>query len=325
MRFLPFLFLLLSLSMPAHAEELKGALEKPYPAPSIKSSGEWLNSPALTDKDLKGKVVLIDFWTYSCINCLRTLSYLKAWHETYKDQGLVILGVHSPEFDFEKNKTNVEKAVSRFKLRYPIVMDNDMAIWDRFKNRYWPAHYLINRKGQVVYTHFGEGQYDVTENNIRALLAAKGDMAEVEEDSGRAESGQTPETYLGTSRMKNFVAVPGAELPSDHWALDGKWTKGKESVTAEEAGSALRLSFRAGKVFLVMGSRDGAPVTAKITLNGMLIGDKGGKDVAQGMVDVTEHRLYELASLKEAGEGVIGIEATRPGLQLYAFTFGAAE
>jgi thiol-disulfide isomerase/thioredoxin len=311
---------------------LEDALPKPYPAPDISGPGPWLNSPALTPADLKGKVVLVDFWTYTCINCLRTLPYLRAWHERYKDQGFVLLGVHSPEFEFEKNPANVEKAVKRFKISWPVVQDNDMTIWRRFNNRYWPAHYLISREGQVVYTHFGEGNYDRTETNIRTLLAAEGPMAEVKEDAGGPGQRQTPELYLGSTRGASLIPEGDniykfpANLPADQWALNGKWDRSNESVEAMESGAALRLHFYGAKVFLVMGSKDKKPVRVKILHNGQPLAEHAGKDVKDGVVEVSEQRLYELFERKNGvfsgGEGVIEIQAEQPGLQAYAFTFG---
>ncbi|MBI3419485.1 MAG: thioredoxin family protein [Proteobacteria bacterium] len=328
---------LLLFPIPTFAASLDGGLDKPYAAPDIASKGPWLNSDPLTIHDLKGKVALVDFWTYSCINCLRTLPYLKAWQERYKDQGFIIIGVHSPEFDFEKNTTNVEKAINRFHITYPVVQDNDRFIWDRFGNEYWPAHYLIDRQGRVVYTHFGEGEYDRTEHNIRALLETNAPLAKLEEEPARAAYHQSLETYLGSERGERAQLIPtGApdtykfpeELSHDYWSLQGKWKRADQYVEAQSSAAGLRLRFRGGKVFLVLGTADGQPVHARIFYDGKLVGDKAGKDVKDGFVEIKEHRLYELFDRKSksifgSDEGIIEIETERPGLQAYAFTFGA--
>ncbi|HVY13287.1 MAG TPA: thioredoxin family protein [Alphaproteobacteria bacterium] len=329
--------LLVAFAAPLHAEDLKDALPQPYQAPDIASPGPWLNSDPLTIHDLKGKVVLVDFWTYSCINCLRTLPYIKAWYEHYKDQGFVVLGIHAPEFDFEKNTTNVEKAIKRFKISYPVVQDNDHLLWNRFSNQYWPAHYLIGRDGKVVYTHFGEGDYDTTEHNIRTLLGTRAPVAQMEEPQERAAYQQSQETYLGSARGERYTLIPAGgpnaykfpdNLAPDYWSLNGRWKQTAQYVEALQPGSSLRLHFRGGKVFLVLGTAGGKPVRAKILYDGKPVADKAGKDVKNGVVEITDYRLYELfdrksRSLFGSEEGVIEIQAEQPGLQAYAFTFGA--
>ncbi len=300
----------------AFAEPLK----KPVPAPDITTTGEWLNSPPLTSNDIKGKVVLIDFWTYSCINCLRTLPYIKSWYQQYKDKGLVIIGVHAPEFDFEKNKANVQKAIKRFEINYPVVQDNDHLLWNRFSNQYWPAHYLINKQGQIVYTHFGEGNYDVTEKAIRALLDEKGDMAKTPNKPDGYTLNQTPETYLGTSRAERLAfAEP---LKQDEWMLSGGWKRDAEFSQSDASGASLKMQFRGGKVFLVLGTADGKPTKAKILYNGKPAIDVGGKDVKDGVVEITDHRLYELIDLKKNGGGLFELQSSGAGLRAFAFTFG---
>ena len=318
------LFLLLTLlgvctSIPAVAA-LESAIKPPYAAPEITNNGEWFNSPPLSLKKLKGQVVLVDFWTYSCINCLRTFPYLKAWYQQYKDKGFVIVGVHTPEFEFEKNKANVEKALRRFELTYPVVQDNDRTIWDRYQNQYWPAHYLINKQGQVVYIHFGEGNYDITEKRIRELLDEKGDMSKLSDTPDGYSNNETHETYLGTDRAERLVTKE--PLATDQWILNGKWKRSGEHSQASEAGAAIKINFRGGKVFLVLGTANGKPTKANILLDGKPVTDFAGKDVKDGMVHITEHRLYELIDLKKNGEGVLEIQASEPGLRAYAFTFG---
>ncbi|HUW51353.1 MAG TPA: cytochrome c biogenesis protein DipZ [Sulfuricella sp.] len=313
---------------------LQGGLDKPYAAPEFAGVDAWLNSQPLTMQSLKGKVVLVDFWTYSCINCVRTLPYITALDRKYRDKGLVIVGVHSPEFEFEKKLENVKAAIAQHAIRYPVALDNRLATWVNFDNRYWPAHYLIDRDGKVVYTHFGEGEYDVTENNIRYLLGLKN-----EAETARAETpgflpGQTPETYLGYGRAESFggqeKVVPDAQgafrfpasLAENEWALNGKWKVESEKIVAGEKGSALRLDFKARKVFLVLGTASGKPVHVSLSLNGQEVGGNAGKDAPAGRLTVERNTLYELIDQKQMKNGLIEIRSDSPGLEAYAFTFG---
>jgi len=313
---------------------LQEGLTQPYPAPEFAEIETWLNSPPLTMQGLKGKVVLIDFWTYSCINCVRTLPYITDWDRKYRDMGLVIVGVHSPEFEFEKKTANVEAAIAQHGIRYPVAQDNRLSTWLNFNNRYWPAHYLIDRQGQVVYTHFGEGKYDVTENNIRYLLGLKEKGETIKAEVSAFASGQTPETYLGYARADSFggeeratVDAPGSyrfpgSLADDAWALNGKWKVEREKIVAIDAGAALRLNFKARKVFLVLGTASGKPVRASIKLNGEAAGVNAGKDAPAGVVTVGRNTLYELIDQKTPKNGLLEIETDAPGVEAYAFTFG---
>ncbi len=313
---------------------LQHALDKPYPAPEFVGLQNWINSEPLTMEKLKGKVVLVDFWTYSCINCIRTLPYITEWDRKYRNQGLVIVGVHSPEFDFERKLDNVKAAVTEYGIHYPVAQDNNFDTWDRFKNRYWPAHYLIDRDGNVVYTHFGEGQYDVTENNIRYLLGIQGKASMSEQEKMNRAADQTPETYLGYQRASTFVGnvkVIGDEpmdftfpefIPGNDWALNGRWTVEGERIISEEKGAALRLNFKSSKVFLVLGSHTGKPIHVTVRLNGQAVGTYGGKDVVDGTVTVDRNTLYELVNQKSPNKGLLEIESDAPGLEAYAFTFG---
>jgi len=308
----------------AQPPRLEDALEHPYPAPMFAGVQEWINSPPLSMARLKGKVVLIDFWTYSCINCIRTLPYLTAWDKKYRDQGLVIVGVHAPEFEFEKNFENVRRAVALRGIAYPVALDNGLATWQEFNNRYWPAHYLIDRDGLVVYTHFGEGKYDVTENNIRYLLGLKGKAESAAPKELPAGEGQTPETYLGYARAERFTGTPGLRqeapvvyqhagaVPPHHWTLRGTWKAGKEKSVAAQGGAVLQLNFTAKKVFLVMGNAAGTPVQVGVKLDGVALPD----------VTVAGHALYELVSQPSPKNGLLEITARMPGLEVYAFTFG---
>jgi len=312
---------------------LQDALAEPYAAPEFAGVEAWLNSKPLTMAELKGKVVLVDFWTYSCINCVRTLPYITRWDKDYRDKGLVIIGVHAPEFEFEKNKENVEAALAKHGIRYPVALDNKLDTWTSFKNRYWPAHYLIDREGRVVYTHFGEGHYAETENNIRHLLGldVKADAAP---QAAVYSQAQTPETYLGYARAERFAGTEPVQqdkphnyslpdsLSEHHWALSGAWRVENERAVAQESGAALRFHFTAGKVFLVLGTQSGEPVEATLTLNGESVGKAAGGDAPGGKVTVARHTLYELINQGEAKSGVLEIKAESPGLEAYAFTFG---
>lgn len=283
-------------------------LFNPYPAPEFSGIEAWFNSPPLTMANLKGKVVLIDFWTYSCINCIRTLPFIIEWDSKYRKNGLVIVGVHAPEFEFERNPENVKNAIAAHKITYPVALDNHLDTWTNFNNKYWPAHYLIDQNGRVVYTHFGEGDYDVTESNIRALLGLN--KIAMSPESTRSNSAQTPETYLGLSRSSHFTKN-FESLPSDHWGLSGKWRLESERIVSVEAGAKLRLNFTAGKVFLVMGTQQ-IPVKVSITLNGK----------PAGQLTVDQHELYTIIKQQGSKQGLLEITAVSPGLEAYAFTFG---
>jgi thiol-disulfide isomerase/thioredoxin len=312
---------------------LTHALEQPYAAPELGGITDWINSAPLRLADWRGKVVLVDFWTYSCINCLRTLPYITAWYDKYHAQGLEIIGIHAPEFAFEKKLENVQKAVKRFGIHYPVALDNDLTSWGNFKNLYWPAHYLIDRQGRVVATHFGEGNYDVTENNIRALLGAT-EPAPLVAAASVSTPQQTPETYLGYGRAErndnagalheDVVAtyVFPTPLPLHHWALQGGWHAHGEFIQSMKIGAALRLHFSARKVFLVLGAATGTPITVHIMLNGKPVLNADGVDVKDGVLTVAHEMLYTLVDQGSAQDGMLEIQADAPGLQAYAFTFG---
>lgn len=313
---------------------LQEGLATPYPAPAILGITDWMNSSPLTLDDLKGKVVLIDFWTYSCINCLRTLPYLKSWYEKYHDKGLVIIGIHAPEFEFEKNPDNVKRAVLQNGLTYPIGLDNHYVTWQNYHNEYWPAHYLIDKTGKVVYTHFGEGKYDVTENNIRYLLGER-DAAIASTDAPTRSTGPiTPETYLGYARaLLNYsnelvskdvsasYSMPD-ELTRDTWALSGQWKVEAEQIIAMQAGAAIKLRFRAQKVFVVMGNTGSQPINVSLRLDGQPITTQAGSDVTNSQVRVDQYRLYEILSFPQPNEATVELIADAKGLALYTFTFG---
>jgi cytochrome c biogenesis protein CcdA/thiol-disulfide isomerase/thioredoxin len=289
-------------------------------APDFRGIESWLNSEPLTLEDLRGKVVLIDFWTYSCINCLRTLPHVKRWAETYRDSGLLVVGVHTPEFAFERVRGNVEHAVDSLGIDYPVALDNEYGTWTAWGNRYWPAKYLIDREGHVRFAHFGEGAYEQSENVIRTLLA-EDTLPEPVAGSLRDKTPSgplTPETYLGSARLDRFVGshvVEGREatytipkvVPVNDVAYGGRWTVEEERIVAGRE-ARLRLAFYAHKVFLVLGGRG----TVHVAVDGLPVKS----------VRVTEDRLYELAALAgQAADHTLDLRFT-PGLAAYAFTFG---
>jgi len=296
-------------STSAMKNELINGLNFTYQAPQFSGIDMWFNSKPLNMASLKGNVVLVDFWTYSCINCIRTLPYITEWYRKYHDKGLVIVGVHAPEFEFEKNQENVKSAIAANHITYPVALDNNLDTWTNFNNNYWPAHYLIDQDGRVVYTHFGEGEYGVTENNIRFLLGLN--KITMPQKNMVSNGHQTPETYLGNARAANFSRDEKSLAP-DHWALIGKWRIESERIISDEKGAKLRLNFTARKVFLVMGSATEKPIEVSIGLNNKVI-DK---------MTIDQHKLYTLIDQHTSKQGLIEITANAPGLEAYAFTFG---
>jgi cytochrome c biogenesis protein CcdA/thiol-disulfide isomerase/thioredoxin len=292
-------------------------------APEFQGIDRWVNSKPLTLASLRGKVVLIDFWTYSCINCLRTLPHVKRWAATYRRAGLVVVGVHTPEFAFERVSANVERAVASLGVHYPIALDNGYGTWSAWGNQYWPAKYLVDRQGHVRYAHFGEGEYQRSEDVIRTLLAEKALPRPVSASIPDQTPTEllTPETYLGSDRIDRFVGsrlVSGREadysiprvIPQSSFAYGGRWTVEKErSVAGRDA--RLRLSFHANKVFLVLGA-NGRTGIVQVRVDGRSL----------KTVRVTEDRLYTLAELPgEAGNHTLDLSIS-PGTEAYAFTFG---
>ena len=292
-------------------------------APEFQEIDRWVNSKPLTLASLRGKVVLIDFWTYSCINCLRTLPYVKRWAATYRRTGLVVVGVHTPEFAFEHVPANVERAVRSLDVDYPVALDNGYGTWSAWGNQYWPAKYLVDRQGHVRYAHFGEGEYQRSEDVIRRLLAEKA-LPKPVSASIRDQTPTellTPETYLGSARIDRFVGsrlVPGREadysipkvVPQSSFGYGGRWTVEKERIVAGR-NARLRLSFHARKVFLVLGANDRTG-TVQVTVDGRSL----------QTVQVTDDRLYILAELPgEAANHILDLSFS-PGTEAYAFTFG---
>jgi thiol-disulfide isomerase/thioredoxin len=307
-------------------------------APEFADTQRWFNTPGgrpLTMRGLRGRVVLIDFWTYTCINCIRTQPYLKAWDRRYRSAGLTIVGVHTPEFGFEKLAGNVRAAISAAGLRYPVVQDNDYGTWNAWGNQYWPAEYLVDAQGQVRHVHFGEGEYGQTESAIRELLAERGDrrLGGMARPQGAVvpTAQATPETYLGAARAERFLPsapTPGLHdyagwhgpLPLSHFSYRGRWT-----ITSEAATSVLGASLRAevaGKdVYLVLSSAGGAPRRVAVLLDGRPLGTGAGADVHRGVLVVRGQRLYHLVSLRRPGVHALELRFA-PGISGFAFTFG---
>jgi cytochrome c biogenesis protein CcdA/thiol-disulfide isomerase/thioredoxin len=315
--------------------------------PSLDGAVAWLNSPPLTRDQLKGKVVVVDFWTYSCINCLRSIPYVVAWAEKYRAEGLVVIGVHTPEFAFEKDTGNVSNALRELKISYPVAIDNNYKIWNAFQNQYWPAHYFVDAKGNIRYHHFGEGNYAESEQVIQQLLR--------ERDSGMVETGlvepnttgaqaaadfgnvHSPETYIGYSRQKNYISpetilkdeprsyTAPPRLSVNQWGLGGEWNVSSEHAALIAAPGKVVFRFHARDLHLVLGpSTDGKPVRFRVRLDGAAPGDDHGMDTdARGEGTVTEYRLYQLIRQpRNIEDHTFEIEFLDPGIQAFAFTFG---
>jgi cytochrome c biogenesis protein CcdA/thiol-disulfide isomerase/thioredoxin len=314
--------------------------------PPLSGATTWINSPPLTREQLRGKVVVVDFWTYSCINCLRALPYVRAWAEKYKDQGLVVIGVHTPEFAFEKSEANVREAVARLGVAYPVAMDNDFAVWRAFKNQYWPAHYFIDAQGRIRHHHFGEGDYDGSERVIQQLLKEAGaadvasDLVQVQAQGAEAAADMaqlaSPETYVGYARAENLRSPGGfardavktygpAALQLNDWSLTGPWRVTREHAALTAPGGRLTFRFKARDLHLVMGPGQGdAGVRFRVRIDGAAPGSDAGSDIdAQGQGRIDRQRLYQL--VRQAGpvrERTFEIEFLDPGAQVFAFTFG---
>ncbi len=329
----------------------KGKLGDYGPAPSIVTQGKWFNtqdlqlgqkqrlkagsleaggSPALTMEQLRGRVVLVDFWTYSCVNCVRTLPYLKAWYHAYRDQGLVIIGVHTPEFEFEKDADNVGRAIKELGVDWPVVQDNDYRQWRAYRNRYWPAHYFIDAEGRIRYFHFGEGEYAVSEQVIKTLLREAGasPRGRVSAPAPLLEA-RTPETYLGYGRAERFVSAvspvhdralryrPAATQEDGQWTLEGMWSIADEYIVPRSAGF-LQLRFNARNVFLVVEPEEPGG-SIRVWVDSKPAADTA--DVKGGGLAPTESRLYQLVELERAGPHQLRLEV-KGKLRLFAFTFG---
>jgi thiol-disulfide isomerase/thioredoxin len=315
--------------------------------PGFDGATDWLNSEPLTPEGLRGKVVLVDFWTYTCINWLRTLGYVRAWHEKYRDQGLVVVGVHTPEFPFERDADNVRWAAKYQRVEYPIALDPDYAVWRAFANNYWPAVYIADAEGRIRHNHFGEGGYVECEMAVQMLLREAGrsdvpeDLVSVADEGFEAQADwQTlgpPETYLGYQQAQNFVSADGAEFDEPHdfavpdrlernqWALAGNWTFGPGASVLNEADGRLVFRFHARDVNLVMGPPEGgSSIPFRVTVDGEPPDDAHGLDVdAAGNGTLDRPRLHQL--IREPGsitDRTVEISFLAPGAEAYCFTFG---
>ncbi|HEX3099814.1 MAG TPA: redoxin domain-containing protein [Patescibacteria group bacterium] len=279
----------------------------------------WFNSDPLTKEKLKGKTVLVNFWTYSSINSIRTLPQVTKWYDTYKDQGLVVIGIHTPEFNFEKVPLNVESAIKKYAIGYPVALDNNYKTWTAFKNQFWPAQYLINPDGNIVYTHFGEGKYDVTEKAIRTLLGLEGDFQIAQPDAG--QSANTAQIYFGLTRLQNFggaekpnngeqIFTFPAKLKANQFALEGTWVFNQEAAVHTKGFGRIKLNFNAAKVFMV--AQSDKPTTIKVYVDGQLV---------KGVV-VSGSDLYQLYDSATGGQHTMEIEVPDNNFQAFTFTFG---
>jgi thiol-disulfide isomerase/thioredoxin len=317
------------------------------PLYGLSGATDWINSKPLKAKELKGKVVLVDFWAYSCINCIRAVPYVRAWADKYKDSGLVVIGVHTPEFDFEKQLPNVQRAVQRFGITYPVALDSNYAIWNAFHNEYWPAEYFIDARGKVRYEHFGEGDYDQSERWIQELLKeanAKPMPASAVSVHGQGVQAaadmndvRSPETYIGYARAEHFASPGGIKQDAEHlyiepahprlneWGLAGSWIDHRQVAVLKSAGGMIIFHFHARDLHLVLGpSADGKPVHFRMTIDGQAPGENHGGDTdAQGNGIVTGYRLYQLVRQKDTvTDHIFIIEFEDPGVQAFSFTFG---
>ena len=317
------------------------------PMPELDGATGWLNSVPLTTKSLRGKVVVVDVWTYSCINSLRQLPYLASWAAKYKNQGLVVIGVHAPEFGFEKVNANVDSAVHELNVTYPVLIDSDHKVWRAFRNHYWPADYFIDANGRIRHHHFGEGDYEESERVIQELLRESGASGVSERRARPTGDGieappndefpWSPETYIGYARAEHFASpehvaqnrVATYSVPAspglDEWGLGGSWNVGAEHAVLAAAPGRIRFRFRGRDVHLVLGPPpNGTPVRFKVTVDGAPPGADHGADVdADGTGEVRRPRLYQLIRLREPAEGrTVEIEFLDPGVQAFVFTFG---
>jgi thiol-disulfide isomerase/thioredoxin len=308
--------------------------------PSLDGATEWLNSEPLGPVKLRGHVVLVDFWTLTCINWLRTEPYVRTWSQAYRDDGLVVIGVHTPEFSFEHEIDRVRTATKERAIDYPVAVDNDYEVWRAFDNHYWPALYFIDADGIIRDHHFGEGRYEQSERVIQRLLGVERELVSVEglgvEAAAAWDDLQTPETYLGYERGEHFASSNGAALderrayeipertPFNHWALAGEWTIGRESVALEKAGGSIAFRFHARDAHLVLSAGAQEPIPFRVLLDGQAPGPSHGVDLDEdGNGLLGDGRLYQLVREHDAvRERTLQIAFLEPGAEAYVFTFG---
>ena len=304
-------------------------LQRPH-MPVLDGATEWLNTEPLDPAGLHGHVVLFDFWTLTCINWLRTEPYVRAWSHAYRDDGLIVIGVHTPEFSFEHDVDRVRKAIEARSIDYPVAVDNDYAIWSAFDNHYWPALYFVDTSGIIRDHHFGEGRYEESERVIQRLLGVERELASVEGVGVEAEADwdhlRSPETYLGSARSERFA--PAGELPEhlrvNHWALAGQWTVRREHVALDQAGGSIAFRFHARDAHLVLSSEAREPIPFRVLVDGEAPGLSHGLDVDEdGKGRLREGRLYQLVRVHDAvRERTLEITFLAPGAEAYVFTFG---
>jgi thiol-disulfide isomerase/thioredoxin len=308
--------------------------------PSLGGVTAWLNSEPLVTAELRGQVVLVNFWTLTCINWLRQEPYVRAWSRAYRDDGLVVVGAHTPEFSFEHEIDRVREATKEREIDYPVALDNDYAVWNAFANNYWPALYFVDREGIIRDQHFGEGRYEESERVIQRLLGIERDLVSVEGLGVEAEADwdnlRTPETYLGYARGERFASGDRAaydearayerpeRLRSNHWALAGEWTIGREKIVPEQAGGSIAVRFHARDAHLVLSAGAAGPIPFRVRLDGEAPGRSQGVDVDEDGNGVLEDgRLYQLVREQDAiRERTLEITFLEPGAESYAFTFG---
>jgi len=303
--------------------------------PSLAGAVDWLNSKPLTPAELRGKVVLVDFWTYTCVNWTRTLPYVRAWAEKYKDKGLVVIGVHTPEFGFERDLGNVRWAIQEMRVGYPVAVDSNYEIWNAFHNEYWPAEYFIDAQGRIRHHHFGEGAYDESERVIQKLLTEAGhrdagsSLVRVDprglEVAADWDDLRSPENFLGYERSSGFASAGPGSLKLNEWALSGDWTVGKEAVVLNKADGRITYRFQGRDLNLIMGPpKPGASIRFRVLLDGRPPGAAHGDDVdAGGYGTVLRQRTYQLIRQpKPIVERTFEIEFLEPGVEAFDFTFG---
>jgi len=322
-------------------QDTSGLFNTNTPAPDFVGVSKWLNltggKQSLSIKDLKGKVVLVDFWTYTCINCIRTLPFVTSWYDKYSSQGFVVIGVHTPEFQFEHDTTNVLNAIKQYNIHYPVAQDNDYSTWNNYNNQYWPAEYLIDVNGNIRRTHFGEGEYDQTEMAIQALLkeAGKKVSGSLENMKDQTPTGQlSPETYIGSKRMQYYYPggmIPNGtstftlsdNLPQNSFSLGGKWNITDETAIAGD-NATLNYNFTASKVYLILRPDSSKNPTVKVYLDGKVVDNTvAGSDVTNGIITVDKDRLYNILDFHSKTEShILKLEFVSPGIEVYTFTFG---